>query len=50
VRESTANTEAEDTVGIHHQAIPREDKVNCKYFKCAVVTVISRVGNSVRLP
>jgi hypothetical protein len=43
------DTEAKYIVGIHYQAITGEDEANCEDFICAIVTVISRVCNSVRL-
>jgi hypothetical protein len=53
VRQSPAgknvSTEAEDIVGIRHQATTGEDIANCEDFMCAVVTVIFGVCNSVRL-
>jgi hypothetical protein len=43
------STEAEDIVGIRHQATTSEDIANWENFMCAVVTVMFGVRNSVRL-
>jgi hypothetical protein len=43
------NTEAEDIVGIRHQATTGDDIANWGGFICAVLTVIFGVCNSVRL-